>query len=203
MSAVRVEYDQVDVPVVIQAVGGDLRLRGRSGSRLTVDADEPQVQQIGEGQPYVVRCGGDARITVPEGVAISIQNVGGDAKVTDLNSPVDLKNVGGDLVLRGVQDVQIKRVGGDLRIKRAEGNVTIETVGADATIREIDGALWIASVGADLYVRNVAEGCVAEHVGADLVLSLDFAPGRDYRFGAGSDILCRVEADANVRFVLP
>ncbi len=203
MPAARIEYNDVDVPVVIQAVGGDLRLRGRPGSRLTVDGDEPQAHQIGENQPYVVRCGGDARITVPEGVHVSIQNIGGDAKITDLTGPVDLKNVGGDLVLRGVQDVQIKRVGGDLRIKRAEGNVTIESVGADATIREIDGALWIAAVGADLYVRNVAEGCVAEQVGSDLVLSLDFLPGHDYRFGAGSDILCRVEADANVRFILP
>ena len=203
MTASRFEHDGVNVPVVLQSIGGDLRLRGRSGDRLTVDGDNPSVEQIGENQPYVVRSGGDVRITVPEDVSVSVQNVGGDAKLTDLAGALDIKNVGGDLVVRNAQDVQIKAIGSDLRIKRAEGNVTIESIGADATIREVDGAVWIAKVGSDLYVRNVEGGCVAEHVGADLVLNIDFMPEFDYRFGAGGDVLCRVQPDADVRFLLP
>jgi hypothetical protein len=203
MVATRFEHDGVNVPVVLQNIGGDLRLRGRPGDRLTVDGDNPSVEQIGEDQPYVVRCGGDVRISVPEGVSVSVQNVGGDAKLTDLAGALDIKNVGGDLVVRNAQDVQIKAIGGDLRIKRAEGNVTIETIGGDATIREVDGAAWIASAGADLYVRNVEGGCVAENIGADLVLNIDFRPEVDYRFGVGGDVLCRVQPDADVRFLLP
>jgi hypothetical protein len=193
----------VNVPVVLQNIGGDLRLRGRPGDRLTVDGDNPSVEQIGEDQPYVVRCSGDVRISVPEDVSVSVQNVGGDAKLTDLTGALDIKNVGGDLVVRNAQDVQIKSIGGDLRIKRAEGNVTIETIGGDATIREVDGAVWIAKAGADLYVRNVEGGCVAENVGADLVLNIAFLPEFDYRFGVGGDVLCRVQPDADVRFLLP
>jgi hypothetical protein len=203
MVATRFEHDGVNVPVVLQVIGGDLRLRGRPGDRLTVDGDNPSVEQIGENQPYVVRCGGDVRIIVPEDVSVSVQNVGGDAKLTDMVGALDIKSVGGDLVVRNAQDVQIKAIGGDLRIKRAEGNVTIENIGADATIREVDGAVWIAQAGADLYVRNVEGGCVAENVGADLVLNVDFLPGIDYRFGVGGDVLCRVQPDADVRFLLP
>jgi hypothetical protein len=203
MTATRFEQDGVNVPVVLQNIGGDLRLRGRPGDRLTVDGDNPSVEQIGEDQPYVVRCGGDVRIGVPENVSVSVQNVGGDAKLTDLAGALDIKNVGGDLVVRNVQDVQIKAIGGDLRIKRADGNVTIETIGSDATIREVDGAVWIARTGADLYVRNVESGCVAENIGADLVLNIDFVPEFDYRFGVGGDVLCRVQPDADVRFLLP
>jgi hypothetical protein len=203
MVATRFEHDGVNVPVVLQNIGGDLRLRGRPGDRLTVDGDNPSVEQIGENQPYVVRSGGDVRISVPEDVKVSVQNVGGDAKLTDLAGALDIKNVGGDLVVRNAQDVQIKAIGGDLRIKRAEGNVTIETIGGDATIREVDGAVWIAKAGADLYVRNVEGGCVAENIGADLVLNIDFMPGVDYRFGVGGAVLCRVQPDADVRFLLP
>jgi hypothetical protein len=203
MTTTRFEQDGVDVPIVVQGVGGDLRLRGRPGDRLIVDGDNPQVQQIGEDQPFVVRCAGDARVTVPETVNVSVQQVGGDAKITDITGQVDIKTVGGDLAIRNVQDVQVKTVGGDLRIKRADGNVTVETVGADATIREVGGAVWVATVGSDLYVRNVGGSCVAERVGADLVLNIDFLPEHEYRFGAGSDILCRVQPDANVRFALP
>lgn len=203
MTATRFEQDGVDVPVVLQNIGGDLRLRGRPGDRLIVDGDNPVVEQIGEDQPYIVRCGGDVRISVPEDVNVSVQNVGGDAKLTDLAGSLDIKNVGGDMVVRNARNIQIKAVGGDLRIKRADGNVTIEKIGADATIREVSGAVWIAKVGADLYVRNVEGGCVVESVGSDLVLNLDFMPELEYRFAVGGDVLCRVQPEADVRFLLP
>jgi hypothetical protein len=199
----RIEKENVAVPVVIQMVAGDLRLRGRTGDRLVIDGDGARIEQIGEGQPYVVSCAGDVRIAMPDTVKVSVQQVGGDAKITDLGEDIDVQAVGGDLSMRNVHGIQVKTVGGDLRIKHADGNVTVEAVGSDATIREVDGSVWIAAVGSDLYVRNVGGSCVVERVGSDLVLSLDFAPDRDYRFNAGSDIFCRVRPDANVTFVLP
>jgi hypothetical protein len=198
-----VERENVADPVVIQMVAGDLRLRGRAGDRLVIDGDNAHVEQIGDRQPYLVSCAGDARIAVPDEVKVSVQQVGGDARITDLGADIDVQAVGGDLSMRNVQGIQVKAVGGDLRIKHADGNVTVETVGADATIREVDGALWIAAVGADLYVRNVEGSCVVERVGSDLVLSLDFAPDREYRFSAGADVFCRVKPDTNATFVLP
>jgi hypothetical protein len=199
----RMEKENVAVPIVIQTVAGDLRLRGRAGDRLVIDGDGADVEQIAEGQAFVVSCTGDARISVPDEVKVSVQQVGGDAKITDLGADIDVQTVGGDLSMRNVQGIQVKAVGGDLRIKHAGGNVTVEAVGSDATIREVDGAVWVAAVGADLYVRNVEGSCVVERVGSDLVLSLDFAPGRDYRFSAGGDVFCRVKPDTNVTFVLP
>jgi hypothetical protein len=52
-------------------------------------------------------------------------------------------------------------------------------------------------------VRNVEGGCVVESVGSDLVVNIDFMPALEYRFGVGGDVLCRVQPDADVRFVLP
>lgn len=200
---VRYEFDDVTVPVILQTIGGDLRLRGRSGARLQIDGEGAEVEQIGEGQPYVVRCSGDARITVPDAVALSVQQVGGDAKITDVEGAIDIQAVGGDLVLRNVAAVQLKAVGGDLRLKRADGNVTIEAIGGDATIRDVEGAVWVANVGDDLYLRGITGSCVVEDVGSDLVLNLNFLPDMDYRFNTDGDILCRVQDDANAVFVLP
>lgn len=199
----RIEYEHVTVPVIIQAIGGDLRLRGRDGNWLIVEGDDAHAEQLGEGQPYVVSCGGDARITVPDTVDVSVQNVGNDAKVTDLGGETDIQNVGGDLVVRNTNGVRIKTVSSDLRIKRIEGNVTVETVGSDATIREIGGAVWVSTIGSDLYLRNIDGGCTVENVGSDLVLSIEFSPGKEYRFSAGGDILCRVPPDTDARFILP
>ncbi len=199
----RIEFDNVTVEVIIQAIGGDLRLRGRPGERLQVDGEGATVEQVNPKQPYLVRSSGDARITVPDDVDVTVQTVGGDAKITELGGKTEIQAIGGDLALRGVGDVQIKMVGGDLRLKRAEGNVIVETVGGDATIRDITGTVWVAAVGADLYLRSVEGDCVIENVGSDLVLNVDFQPGRDYRFSAGSDILCRVQDDTNAKLILP
>ncbi|MBN1566159.1 MAG: hypothetical protein JXA10_20140, partial [Anaerolineae bacterium] len=199
----RREYDNVTVAVIIQNIGGDLRLRGRPGDRLLVDGEGVDVQQLGEGQPYVVRCGGDARIIVPEAIAVSVQQVGGDAKITEINGDLDINAIGGDLVVRSVDGVQIKTIGGDLRLKRASGPVTIDNIGSDATIRDIDGDVWVTDIGSDLYLRNIEGNCVVENVGSDLVLNINFQSETEYRFGAGSDILCRIQENADVTFILP
>jgi hypothetical protein len=198
----RVEYENVDVAVIMH-VGGSLRLKGQRGDSLTVDGDAAYVEQLGEGQPYVVNCSSDCTMVVPSDVPISVQSVGGGAKLTDMDATVDVQSVGGDLTLRSMAGIRAKSIGGDLRIKRADGDVTVESVGGDATIREVSGSVRVTSIGSDLYIRNVDGSCVVENVGSDLVLSLDFSPDQEYRFMAGSDVLCRIQPDTNVRFVLP
>ncbi len=199
----RHEYDGVTVPVIIQQVGGDLRLRGQEDDVLLVEGGLAAVEHLGAGQPYLVRAAGDARVVVPDMVPVSVQAVGGDASITGLVADCDVQSVGGDLTLRDVHTLHIGAVGGDARIKRGTGNVIVEAVGGDATIRDVEGGVKVSAVGADLYLRDVEGDCVVERAGADLVLSLDFTPGREYHFSAGGDILCRIHPDANVTFDLP
>jgi hypothetical protein len=199
----RHEYAGVDTSVIVQQVGGDLRVRAHEDDVLLVDGERVHVEHLGAGQPYLVRAAGDARLIVPDTVPLVVQAVGGDAKITDVEAAVEVVRVGGDLSVRNAASARVGLVGGDARIKRVSGDVRVEGVGGDATIRDIDGSLWVSQVGADLYVRNVLGDCVVERTGADLVLSLEFAPDREYRFSAGADILCRVHPDSNVTFELP
>jgi hypothetical protein len=199
----RIERENVTVPVIIQMVGGDLRVRGRNGSSLVAEGDGLKIEQIGEGQPYLVRCDGDCRLSVPANINVIAQQVGGDAKLTDIGGTTEIKSVGGDLTLRGVHSAHIKSVGGDLRLKWAEADVIVQSVGADATIREVCGDVTVDSIGSDLYIRNIEGRCIVENVGTDLLLSMDFLPEQEYRFGAQGDILCRIQPDTNARFIVP
>ena len=142
--------------------------------------------QSGRGPAVCRHVYGDCRIMVPSDVAASIQRVGGDAKITDLEGPLEVNQVGADLTARNVAAVQIRNVGGDLRVKWAEGDVTVAAVGADATIREVEGSVRVDRIGADLFLRNIDGNCVVEQVGADLLLSIAFLPGNEYRFGAAT-----------------
>ncbi|WP_162909180.1 SHOCT-like domain-containing protein [Aggregatilinea lenta] len=199
----RIERRNVTATIIVQQVGGDLTVRGRVGSDLTIDGDGVKVEQMGAEQPYLIRCSGDCRMSVPQDVPLVVQQVGGDAKISELGDALDLGAVGGDLVLRSVQTVQLGAVGGDLRLKWVEGDVTIKAIGADAAIREISGSVQIAAVGADLYLHNVEGSCDVDRVGADLVLNMDFSPENEYHFNVEGDILCRVRAEANARFIVP
>ena len=197
------EYDDVRGPLVVQLVGGDLRIRGRAGTRLIVDGDGVQAQRPPEGEPFIVQSAGDLRLNIPQGLDVTVQTVGGNAKLTEIGGMVHVQSVGGDLVVRQASAVTIQSVGGDLRLNGVSGDVDVQAVGGDATVRKIDGAARIQAVGEDLYLRNVSGDCVVDKVGDDLVLSLAFAEGKTYRFRAEGDILCRVQQDANVRFTLP
>lgn len=199
----RIERENVSAPVIIQMVGGDLRIRGRSGSDMIAEGDGLKIEQIGDDQPYLVRCDGDCRLTIPGQINVIVQQVGGDAKLTDIGGTTEVKSVGGDLTLRGVQSAHIRSVGGDLRLKWAEADVTVQSVGSDATIREVCGNVKVDSIGSDLYIRNIEGGCIVENVGTDLLLSMDFLPDQEYRFGAQGDILCRIQPDTNARFIVP
>ncbi len=197
------EYDDVRGPLIVQQVGGDLRIRGRSDARLVVDGDGVQVQRPPDDGPIGVQSTGDLRLSVPAGMEISVQNVEGDAKLTEIGGAVHVQNVDGDLVVRQASVVDIQAVGGDLRLKGIGGDVDVRTVSGDATVREVGGAVSIEAVGDDLYLRNISGDCVVGNVRDDLVLSVDFVPGQTYRFQAAGDILCRVGESANVRFLLP
>jgi len=199
----RIEEINVTVPVIVQNVGGDLVLRGREGGELVVDGDSPQVEHLGSGQPYLVRCAGDCRMFVPPTVDVVVQQVGGDARVADLGGNVEIESVGGDLTVGHVARVAIRNVGGDLRLKWTEADVQINSVGGDATVRDVGGSLRIQNVGADLFLRTIEGDCVVENVGDDLVLNIAFHAGHEYRFRAGSDILCRIQPETGARFSLP
>jgi hypothetical protein len=184
--------------VTIENVGGDLRVRAWEREQVAVLDDEGQLEPADSG--VVLRSDGDLNLRVPTWAMLSVENVGGDAKLSELEGDLTLGHVGGDLTLRDVGMVGVEGVGGDLRVKRADGSVRVERVGGDATVREVEGEVLLEQIGGDLYVRDVASSCRAENVGADLVLSTDFAPGADYYFEVGGDIVCRVPVGASVRF---
>lgn len=185
--------------VQIEYVGSDLRLRGWERAAISAEGDQADITENEDGV-FVVHSTGDLDVRLPLDADVTIGSIGSDAKITGMGGALQIGSVGSDLVLRKTGAVTIDSVGSDLRIKRAEGEVRIGRVGSDATIREVNGATSISHVGSDLYVRDVIGACEIETVGADLVLSTEFVPGSVSHFRVGSDIVCRVAANADVRF---
>lgn len=194
------ELTQTGTPrLVIDHVGGSLRLRGWDRRAISAEGDRAEIREAEDGR-FNVNGAGDLTVRVPVDTEIALTTVGGDAKITGVEGSVTIGNVGGDLVLRKIGPVTIDNIGGDLHLKSAGGDVRIQHVGGDATIREVEGQVFIVAVGADLYLRDVNGPAEVERIGSDLVLSTAYVPGAVYRFHVGSDIVCRIPPDQDVRF---
>ncbi len=190
----RVEEINVSVPVIVQTVGGDLTLRGREGNALIVDGDNPQVENLGGGQPYLVRCAGDCRVGVPLDIDVVIQRVGGDAPGQRPQHLLRIAPVAGHkhmaqvaaqrrLALHQVH----QRVGGDARLADVGGSIAIQNIGGDLTVghvgkavindvsgdlrlKWVEGDVHIENVGGDATVRDISGSVRIENVGADVLI---------------------------------
>jgi hypothetical protein len=190
--------------VRINSIGGDLIIEGRDGSEFKASGDTtPDVHMVGDGNLEVV-CSGDCKLRLPNSARITINSVGGDMIIKEISADLAIGTIGAEAVIRDCGSVSIERVGSDLEIKRANGQVRIQTVGGDVKMRGIAGAVNVMKVGGEALLIDLRGDCHIERIGGDITMeNIDFKSGTHYSFNAGGSMLCKVAADANVRFKLP
>jgi hypothetical protein len=194
---------QPGVEIMIDNIGGELVVAGRSPAGIRASGDNPRMSLEDDGKRIRISCDGDCTLRVPEDAHFVIDNISGDAKITDVSGNVSINNVGGDLVLRDTGPVHLQHIGGDLELKRIAGKAEVETVGGDAVLRDIEGELHVDTIGGEAAVTNIEENCECDTIGSDFIFNMDFVPGDHYRFNVGGDVIGKVRPDANVRFILP
>jgi hypothetical protein len=188
--------------IVITLIGGDLRLSGWEQNQFQAECEDERSLQA-EQQENAIRlhCGMDCTVRVPRRAVLQVERVGGDARVKSVEGPVEIRNVGGDLVLRRTAAVVVGRVGGDVSAKKIDGPLRIEMASGDVSARSVAGEFHAEKVGADLYLRDVEAGAHA-NVGSDAILNIDFAPNRAYYFKAGGDIVCHLSPNASAKLMV-
>ncbi len=200
----KIERSDVRVGLIVENIGGDLRVRGHSSDDLRIEGEEPEVFQDDGDSPIHVLCIGDCDIKMPETVTLTIKTIGGDAKVTNLERGISIESVAGDLIVRNIaDDVSIGSIGGDLIAKHVEGNLAVAAVGSDMAAFKINGDLAVDVVGNDLKIRGLDCACNCVDVGSDLHVEIDFQPEHTYQLSAGGDIVCVVTADTDATFSVP
>src|SRR5579859_156098 len=190
-------------PVVqVVNVGGDLRITGWEQPQFVAETDDDNKLNIDrDGDQIIVRSASDCTIRLPHGAQVSIQTVGGDARLKSLEQKVSVDNVGGDLVLRQISGAEVRVVGGDLSAKRVAGDLQVGSVGGDLEAKIVIGAFKCSNVGGDLYLIDVG-GDLQAASGGDLTLSVNFLPEHEYSALAGGDLTCRQGPEASVRLTL-
>lgn len=116
-----------------------------------------------------IRSQGDLKITIPSHSTLSVVYVNGDAAIKLVEGEVDLIEVNGDAILRGLNSVHVHTLNADLDAKNLDGSLTLDMVNGDAALRNI-GELNVQTIQGDLSARNVNGDVEIQQVHGDIGL---------------------------------
>src|SRR3972149_5282254 len=93
--------------ITITSVSGDLRLTGWDQNQFLAESDDETLIAEQKGDAVAVVCHGDCAVRVPHRSRVKILQVGGDARIKTIESPITVESVAGALVLRALGDVDL------------------------------------------------------------------------------------------------
>jgi SHOCT-like domain len=187
--------------ILIEKVLGDLQVRGWENPQVAVNADPDELDLQQQDGNLRLSCRGDCDLYVPQGAALTLGSVLGDASLKMLGEQLIIDQVHGDLDLRSIAAVQINLVHGDLAAKNISHDLIIEQVMGDADIRHAQGQSQLSDVDGNLDLLSV-EGEIKANVRGNARLRLDHLTGATYRVQADGNIYCYLPVDANLKISL-
>lgn len=182
--------------VVIDQIGGDLRLSGWDQNQVTLMQDSEITLQL-DGDTIYVQGHDDCTLNVPMIASVTIREVHGDAHLNTLQGAMQIQTVHGDARLQDMGNVVIKEVGGDLGVRQVAENLEVETVGGDVRVAQVLGNCRV-NAGGDLHIDHV-HGNLQANGGGDAALRLLLQPKTETKINAGGDISCHLPDPANVQ----
>jgi hypothetical protein len=187
--------------VRIESIGGDLRISGRSGSKLEAQApDYGELKVVQDEDNISISARSAVLVFLPASIPVAVERVGGDVHAKGLSESLAVESVGGDLRLKRIGRTEIQWIGGDLTARKMDSDLVVAQVGGDAVIEKVEGAVRCNAIGGDLVLRAV-QGAVDVTVGGDA--SVEIVPQKEAasRVVTGSDLTCYLpeESSANVQ----
>ncbi len=196
----RIVHDVGEQPsIIIDSIGGDLRVSGREGEQLEALASEKGELSVEKTERGVkISCRAGCLLFVPHHARLEAGNIGGDGRLTDVRGEVLIQTIGGDASMRRLGKTSLELVGGDAQMRDIEGDLMIDHIGGDAVIRTIAGDLHLRRVGGDLLLGGV-NGSVEAEAGGDAVVNLETTQGTQAIIRTGSDLSCLLPEDPSAK----
>jgi hypothetical protein len=191
-----------DVKVMIDSIGGDLRITGRGDERFEAQAaDGAGLDVRRDGDHLRVACRSGCLIFLPSHARIEAEQVGGDVRITNIANEVMIRHIGGDVSLRRLQRGIFEVIGGDLHTRDMEGDLTADRIGGDAVVERMQGDLRLPVVGGDVILKE-ASGLLDVKAGGDVSLRYEPEAGVQSKLAAGGDLSCTLMEGASLEVSL-
>ncbi len=188
--------------VTIEAVTGDLQVKGWEEPQVSVRADSDNGLLLeADGDAVRLSCQGSCIVRLPQGATLQVGTVNGNARFKLLEDPLTIQKVMGTLTLRNVVDASIQSVHGGLYAKRVAGELHIDEVLGSAYARAVEGNCRLERVGGNLDVRDV-DGELSVTAGGNGRVRLRQINGDDFQVSVGGSLNCRVSEAVNLQVSL-
>lgn len=128
--------------VVRSSIGSSLRLKGDD---YTVDPQDDQ---------FTITSNGALKMYIPDGSSVTAADIAGELVIKNISGQIQLDEVHGEAVLKGIGSVQATAVHGSLTVKNCDGPLSIGDVHGDAYLRNV-GQVDLAHIHGDLSGRNI------------------------------------------------
>lgn len=154
--------------ILLSEIGGGLSVRGWGQQNIMIKADDELAVVQPEGDALTLRsCSDSLELWIPFEVGISAKDIGDDVIVENVRQ-VELRDVGGDVSLKNVHgDVTISNIGGDLEVISASTLRVEGGIGGDVLCSLIK-VVEISDVASDLTLKEVETATVG-NVQGDLM----------------------------------
>lgn len=157
-------------PVIEIKAAGSLVIRGWTEDTVMFSGDDFQMDEQ-EGQLSII-ANGDLHLMVPLKSAITVNEANGDVAIKNIENPVRLGQIKGDVVLQNLVSAETTRVFGDLSIRnlsdscvvgealgdvsfREVGDLTVQTIYGDCAVSFVNGSVEILQVMGDIVLRTI------------------------------------------------
>lgn len=190
-------------PKIELHVSGQLTVNGWDEPRVQVRTpSEENLVLDQEGDKINLRCNDQCTLDVPHQSELTAQAVQGHAVFKALEGALNAQTINGNLDLRSVGPVALQKVNGSVSAKDLDGDMRVQTVNGNLTVRDIQGDLTVeGKVNGNLSLSN-ADGDASASASGNVNLRLDPAPGKNYDFEAGGNIVCRLAEDASIEIFI-
>ena len=190
--------------VVIEAVQGDLRLKGHLELEVAAKAsDANDLSLVQREDAIVLNSRGDLSVRVPRNATVRVETAHGDATFKALEGVLEIDTVHGELTLRGVGSTHINQVHGELSAKNIAGDLLVAAVEGDVDARDIQGSFTVSDVVRGNLRLDDANCDASAKVIGNINLRLDPTAGQSYSFESQGNIFCRLSDENSVEISVP
>ncbi len=137
--------------LAIIKVSGNLYLEGYDGEEIRVQVSPTNLKVFTDEEALRITCYETLTISVPAGLQIRVEKVGGTAVIRNISSEeLYIQRVGGELTLRNTNALRISRVGGACQVLEVHGDLIAERISGSMYVSGVDGNIVVSSARSDV-----------------------------------------------------
>jgi DUF4097 and DUF4098 domain-containing protein YvlB len=128
-------------------------------------------------------------ISVPEGVAVDVETVSGDAELREIGGDLEVSTVSGDIKIKtATSNVRSKTVSGDISIRSVHGDVDVNTTSGEVEVHDLNGSFEAESVSGDVELIGFSQSdrIDVKTISGDIALSGGLETAGTYRIDSTS-----------------